>query len=201
MVRLTDVEIEWLRIHHPQMVYDEKRSVISGLFSIDHKYKGKAIKDSFQMEVRLYAMKSRGEYPCVYNSDGRIQKIAKRKKMRNEDLHIYGDNKLCLGLNARFEEYYPNGFNLQDFSQRLAEHLYWVAYYERYNKAPWPAELHGDDAIIEFLCENIGETLNQKAKIEELRKYYKLKFGRGIAKSKLARRLKDPSFIKVFIGK
>ena len=193
-------EIEWLRNNYPQMIYDEERSVIAGLFSINHKYNGINIKDCFNIEVRLYAMRNREEYPKVYNTDGRIQKIAKRKNMKIQDLHVYSDNSLCLGLPARFYEYYPEGFNLQFFFKHLSEHLYWVAYYERYNKSPWPAELHGDDAMIELLCENIDDTLQDKMKFEELRKLYKKKFGHGIAKSKLVRRLKEKSFISKFIG-
>lgn len=200
MVKLNKNEIEWLRNNYPQMIYNEERSVISGLFSINHNYKGVNIKDCFKIEVRLYAMRNREEYPKVYNTDGRIRKIAKRKNMKILDLHVYSDNSLCLGLPARFYEYYPEGFNLQSFFKHLSEHLYWVAYYERYNKSPWPAELHGDDAMIELLCENIDDTLHDKIKFEELRKLYKEKFGHGIAKSKLVRRLKEKSFISKFIG-
>lgn len=200
MVKLNKNEIEWLRNNYPQMIYDEERSVIAGLFSINHKYNGINIKDCFNIEVRLYAMRNREEYPKVYNTDGRIQKIAKRKNMKIQDLHVYSDNSLCLGLPARFYEYYPEGFNLQFFFKHLSEHLYWVVYYERYNKSPWPAELHGDDAMIELLCENIDDTLQDKMKFEELRKLYKKKFGHGIAKSKLVRRLKEKSFISKFIG-
>ena len=200
MVKLNKTEIEWLRNNYPQMVYNEKRSVITGLFFINHSYNGIIIKDCFNIEVRLYEMRSREEYPKVYNTDGRIQKIAKRKNIKIEDLHVYEDNSLCLGLPARFREYYPEGFTLQSFFKHLSEHLYWVAYYERYNKAPWPAELHGDDAMIELLCEDIDDTLRNKVKFEVLRKLYKKKFGHGIAKSKLARRLKEQSFITRFIG-
>ena len=200
MVKLNEQEIEWLLGNYSQMVYDKERSVISGLFSINHCYKGITIKESFKIEVRLYAMKDRNEYPVVYNPDSRILKIAKRKNIRNEDLHVYDNNRLCLGLPARFYEYYPNGFDLQTFFKHLSEHLFWVAYYERYNKAPWPAELHGDDAVIEFLCENIDATMHSKTKLEELRKIYKRKLGRGIAKSKLIRCLKEPLFVKKFIG-
>ena len=102
MVKLNKNEIEWLRNNYPQMIYDEERSVIAGLFSINHKYNGINIKDCFNIEVRLYAMRNREEYPKVYNTDGRIQKIAKRKNMKIQDLHVYSDNSLCLGLPARF---------------------------------------------------------------------------------------------------
>ena len=200
MVKLYDSEINWLRSNYPQIEYDEDKSVIAGFFSINHCYHNITIKDCFEIEVRLDEMKNRHEYPIVYNTDGRIQKIAKKKRMRNEDLHVYDNNCLCLGLPARFQEYYPEGFTLQVLFKRLSEHLYWVAYYDRYNKAPWPAERHGDSAMIELLCENLDETLHCKTKFEELRKLYKKKYKRGIAKSKLTRYLQDKLFIQNFIG-
>ena len=70
------------------MIYDEERSVIAGLISINHKYNGINIKDCFNIEVRLYAMRNREEYPKVYNTDGRIQKIAKRKNMKMKKLNM-----------------------------------------------------------------------------------------------------------------
>lgn len=181
MVKLNDKEIGWLRNNYPQMVYDEVRSVISGLFYINHCYNGITIKDRFKIEVRLYAMKDREEYPVVYNPDGRILKIAKRKNMKNEDLHVYTNNSLCLGLPARFYEYYPNGFDLQTFFKHLSEHLYWVAYYERYNKAPWPAELHGDNALIEYFIDQMD--------LDSLRMLHRERIGVGISKQKLRNHL------------
>lgn len=167
------------------MVYDEERSVIIGLFSINHSYKDVTIKDSFNIEIRLSVMKNREEYPDVYNTDGRIKKIAKRKNLKNEDLHVYADNRLCLGLPIRFYEYYPNGFNLQQLFIHLSEHLYWVAYYERYNTAPWPAELHGEDALVEYYFE--------VKDVDEIRSVYRKRFGIGISKQKIRNYLQSES--------
>lgn len=187
MVALTDAEIKWLLNNYPQMTYDEKRSAISGLFSINLRYNGITIKDSFAIKVDLYGMKSRDEYPTVYNTDKRILNIANRKRMKKEDLHIYNDGSLCLGLPERFYEYYPDGFTLDIFFRHLAEHLYWVAYYERYNKAPWNAELHGDDALVEYYIE--------KKDIDNLRRLHRAKFGIGISRHKLQNYLKSEFLI------
>lgn len=159
------------------MTYNEKRPVISGLFSINMRYNGITIKDSFAIKVNLYDMNSRDEYPTVYNTDKRILNIANRKRMKKEDLHIYSDSRLCLGLPERFYEYYPDGFALDLFFRHLAEHLYWVAYYERYNKAPWDAELHGDNALIEYYIE--------KKDIDNLRRLHRFRLGMGISRHKL----------------
>lgn len=177
MVRLRDDEIKWLKNNYPQLNYDEKRSVIAGLFSINHAFKNVTIRAGFEIEVQLWKMYDRNVYPLVYNTDGKINRIAKRKKMPSQDLHVYKNNMLCLGLPERFREYYPNGFELPTFFKHLEEHLYWVAYYERYNKAPWNAELHGDDALVDYYIENYD--------IENLRKLFKKKKGKGIAKQKL----------------
>lgn len=177
MVRLQEDEIKWLNNNFPQMSYDEKRSVITGLFSINHTFNDVTIKSIFDIEVQLWRMHDRNEYPYVYNTDGKIIRIAKMKKMLPQDLHIYKDNMLCLGLPERFQEYYPQGFKLSTFFKHLAEHLYWVAYYERYDKAPWSAELHGDDALIDYYIE--------KRDVENLRKLHKQKKGIGIVKQKM----------------
>lgn len=183
MVRLTEEEISWLHEVHPQLAYDRERSVINGSFSINRNYKGISIKDCFAIEVQLWRMRDRNEYPYVYNTDGRIKRIAKRKKKPCEDLHIYNDNHLCLGLNERFYEYYPEGFELPLFFRHLGEHLYWVAYYERYDSEPWPAEKHGVNAVIDYYIE--------KKDIDGLRKLYKIITKTGIAKQKLLNYLKS----------
>jgi len=65
MVRLREDEIDWLKGNCQQMVYDEKRSVIAGLFSINHTFNDVTIKDVFEIEVRLWMMSDRNEYPGV----------------------------------------------------------------------------------------------------------------------------------------
>lgn len=163
------------------MEYDMEKSVITGLFHINHSYKGVTIKASFQVEIRLVSMQNRNQYPVVINTDSKIKRIAKLKNLPCVDLHVYTDNRLCLGLPERFFDYYPSGFELELFFTHLIEHLYWVAYFERYDKAPWEAEAHGDAALAEYYIE--------RKDIENLRKVYKKILGKGIALSKLKRYL------------
>jgi hypothetical protein len=165
-----------------------------GPFSIDHKYGDlPRIKDTYKIRVNLLAMPNRNSYPLVYETDGRIKKIADRKKLPVYDLHVNLDNTLCLGLSERFHEYYPNGFTLDQFFENLGSHFYWVSYFDRYNKEPWKAELHGDDAKIEYYIE-IGN-------IAMLRKMHKEKTGLGIAKSKLQNYLKSDRLIRMLKNK
>ena len=73
---------------------------------------------------------------------------------------------IAYGLPERFSEYYPSGFELELFFTHLIEHLYWVAYFERYDKAPWEAEAHGDAAVAAYYIE--------KKDAVNLRKVYKM---------------------------
>lgn len=186
MVRLTEDEIRWLAEHCPSLKYDSARSIISGPFTINHRYPDKpVIKDCFEIEVPLYLMKARDEYPRVKDKDGKIAGIANRKKIPLYDLHLYSDMTFCLGIPERFKEYYPNGFTIEKFIEHLNSHLYWVAYYDRYNEAPWPAEEHGDRAKLEYYLETKD--------VDALRVFHKKILGKGIAKSKLKNILQSPS--------
>lgn len=194
MVRLTEDEENWLKNNYPKLSYDRERSVIYGPFSIYHCYKNKpSIKATFEIEVRLWLMKSRNEYPIVYNTDNKILKIAQRKCLLRDDLHIIYDDSLCLGLPEKFSEYFPRGFYIEDLFPILSSFFYWVAYYERYDEAPWVAERHGSDARIEYYIE--------KGDIETIRRIYKIKLGFGIAKSKLRNYLKSEALKNQLIKK
>ena len=193
MVQLTVEEQNWLKDNHPEMIYDAEELTISGPFRLDHSYKGKNIRGTFEIKIDIGKSPSRQEYPAVYNTDGRIQKIANKKKLPLADLHIYGDNSLCLGLPERFSEYYPEGLTIQKVFEHLSKHLYWVAYFDRYDEAPWAAEKHGDDAKLEY---RIEKAINQKD-IEQLRALHRECCGRGIAKQKLRNYLNDPRLIRV----
>lgn len=184
MVQLSEEEQNWLREHYPLLTYNRESSIIVGPFSINHAYDDKPkIKAAFQIEVHLWKMKSRWEYPFVYNTDDKIKKISLRKKVFHGDLHLNYDGTLCLGLPERFREHYPTGFTLQEMFTNLISFFYWVAYYERYDIGPWLAERHGDDARIEYFIE--------KQDVDNLRKLYKHKLGKGISKAKLRNHLLD----------
>ena len=187
MVQLTVEERNWLKDNHPEMIYDAEELTISGSFRLDNSYGGKNIRDTFEIKIDLRKSPSRQEYPVIYNTDGRIQKIASKKKRPLSDLHIYDDNSLCLGLPERFSEYYPEGLTIQEIFKRLSEHLYWVAYFDRYSEAPWAAEKHGDDAKRDYRVEKAIEGKD----IEQLRSLHRECYGRGIAMQKLRNYLND----------
>ena len=65
---------------------------------------------------------------------------------------------------------YPNGFDLKEFMKHIQEHLYWISYFERYDKPPWKAQAHGEDGYIELYHEDksfrpaVKEVLEKKHK-------------------------------------
>lgn len=185
------------------MVYDARDNIITGIVPFNlHYYDEPTIKDSYSIRIDLSRMNNRQELPLVYNPDGRIIRTAHRKHKEKGEFHINGDNTLCLMLPERFSSFYPNGFTIQEFMRHLCNHLYWVSYMELYDKEPWPAEKHGYAAIYDFFRneKNIDIIVGDKHLIEEIRFFYKKKFGKGIAKYKLKRLIKRvPSFLeKIF---
>lgn len=118
MVRLNEEEQNWLRDNYPMLTYDKEKSIIHGPFFINHRYESKPIiKATFEIEVRLWRMKNRNEYPIVYNPDNKIKKIAQRKQIFHGDLHINVDGTLCLGLPENFQSIIHMDFSYKVLSQ------------------------------------------------------------------------------------
>lgn len=154
MVELTDREQEWLKDYYPNLSYNKKRGIISGEVNFYLRYKNcPSIKDSYNIKIDLSQMHDRSDFPKVYNTDNRISKIAERKQKSKADLHLYMDNSLCMILTQKIKISYPFGFRINDFMRHLKEHLYWISYYERYDKEAWLPEKHGQAAVIDY---NLG---------------------------------------------
>lgn len=199
MVFLTDKEIDWLNVNFPRLTYDQISNSISGRIGIDmHYLDNPVIKDSYNVRIDMASMTTRNELPDVYNTDNRIINVAKKKGKPIADFHIDGNGKLCMMFPLKFSKFYPNGFEIAPFMTHLSSHLYWVSYYELYNKEPWRGEFHGNVAMLDYFSDpsNYDLILKNKQQLEMVRSYYKRMKGKGIALSKLRNLLKEPSFVK-----
>ena len=192
MVELTHSEQTWLKENYPELSYDSTNHILNGKVSFSAQYGDlPVIKDKYAIKVDFSQMKDRYDFPCVYNTDHRILDAAKRKRKPYIDFHIGIDGKLCMILSCKLQQVYPNGFNIQDFMNHLCNHLYWVSFYELYDKEPWPGEKHGDEAWFECVTDysNINLIVNDQKLLELFRKLFNKKYGRGIARNKLKNRL------------
>ena len=197
MVFLTDKEIDWLRVNFPRLTYDQISNSISGRIDIDmHYLDNPVIKDSYYVRIDMTVMTTRNKLPDVYNTDNRIINAAKKKGKSIADFHIDANGKLCMMFPLKFSKFYPKGFDIASFMAHLSSHLYWVSYYELYNKEPWRGELHGGAALLDYISDsnNYDTILNDKQQLEIIRHYYKRVKGKGIALSKLRNQLSNSQF-------
>ena len=141
MELLTDSEFNWLTKHHPGLTYIPSARMIAGRFKIHAQFNDMApIIDDYEILVKF---NWGNDFPTVYETGGKIKKMAKMLNLPLSELHVNSDETLCLIRPDKIRLHYPRGLNIKDFIKHLESHLYWVSYFFQYGKAPWKAEKHG----------------------------------------------------------
>lgn len=153
MVKLTMDEINWLKDNYPTLNYCILDSSIRGVFPICLKHRKTVIKDSFKIFIDLQNSE-RNTYPKVYSDDPKFRMLRLRSNLPREDVHINKDGSLCLGLPEKFWNYHPNGLTIMSLVNNLNSFFYWIAYYYRYQEAPWKCEPHGCAGRILYWLQN-----------------------------------------------
>ena len=150
---LSNNDIEFLRVQHPKLRYSLEDNSISGNLEFDLTYTknaNKSLKGSYSIYFKLETAEG-SVLPSVFETENKIVNIAKRKKIRNVDVHLFNINgELCIIHPLCVKVRYPNGFDLVTFLHHLQEHFYWVTYFDRYNVAPWAGQSHGDKCYVEL---------------------------------------------------
>lgn len=151
---MTISDLSYLNENYPGMSYVKSKNMISGILAFDLVYNEIRIRDKFHIEFELKPG-AESILPVVRETNNRILKIAKRKKIPTADLHLNSDmGELCLIIPPKEKERYPYGFELKEFLRHVEEHLYWVSFYERYEKPPWKEQAHGIRGYVELYDEN-----------------------------------------------
>lgn len=189
IIKLNNTQIEFLNREYPSLNYDLMKNAIYGIlpFNLQFGNDGEKIVDKYSIEIDLNNVSELG-IPNVKENANRIWNIALSKKKHPVDLHLNNANgEMCIIIPPKAKERYPNGFDLKILLEHLQEHLYWISYYEKHNKAPWKAyghnelgylqlyledkEKYKDDFKKYFHCETRPEL---RRKIKELKKTYKI---------------------------
>lgn len=188
--KLSESDVEFLTNEYSKLIYDSERNLIRGTISFDLKYEfaeEPAIQDSYDILIDLNSSKGFG-LPKIYEIKGRILEIAIKKGLSHHDLHLNSVNgEMCLIIAPKIKERYPNGFELKKFLEHTEEHLYWISYFEKYNKKPWKDQGHFEKGYVELYIENkekygkdVKEFFGNKPRnefrklIRDLRKKYKI---------------------------
>ena len=128
----------------PDLYYDAENNIVKGelSFSACYKNEGKKGKDKWMIfpcsdekdcfqgyyEVAIYLNNS---VPIVYETSKKIQKLAEKLGRPYADLHLYGDNRCCLGLGIN------TNLSLSTFIKNwVYPYFVWQSYFTKYNKVP-----------------------------------------------------------------
>ncbi len=169
-IELSDRDKALLRENYPGLRIIGSENVIRGILVFNLTYIEKTIKGKFNIEFYLSTVGNK-ILPIVRETNGEILKIAKRKNIDLKALHVNNEEgELCLIIPPKENKRYPSGFDLKEFLHHIEEHLYWVSFYDRFEKPPWKAQAHGDDGYIELYHEDksfrpdVIEVLQNRAK-------------------------------------
>lgn len=167
LTMLSDMERTWLRHNYPDLDYDPSQFTISGELAFRMHYSGNPVAgfvvnpdESFSSkggvllqdvyEIQIKHMNS-NLLPEVKEVGGRLIHSMSRWNLVNpQDLHMFMDGSLCLCPPTEFHTYFPHGFNIVDYFNRLlVPFFYYQSYFEKYGKEPWRGYSHGDLGILE----------------------------------------------------
>lgn len=172
-MKISNDEIQWLKVHFPNLQYDEKSQKIVGELDFCAAYDDKSqeviignladetdflIRDVFEVEICLGDLDMNG-WPKVYEVDKRYCEIAQKCNVDIIDLHINPkDNSCCLGIKS------PDNrtFRIETFFyERVIPFFYRLSYVEKFGinasrNDRWEEYSHGDEGIKEYFAEMIN---------------------------------------------
>ena len=172
-MKISDDEIQWLKVHFPNLQYDEKFQKIVGELDFCAAYDDKSqeviignladetdflIRDVYEVEICLDDLDMNG-WPKVYEVGKRHQEIAENRNSEIINLHINPeDNSCCLGIKS------PDNrtFRIKPFfHERVIPFLYRLSYVEKFgtdisSNDHWEEYSHGNDGIKEYFAEMIN---------------------------------------------
>ncbi|MGD0337609.1 MAG: hypothetical protein ABSB78_02350 [Bacteroidota bacterium] len=170
-MQLSGSDIEWIGRNYPGLIVsNDSRDHISGSLAFimyfdesnkqyiinpsDQSKSNKfRIQDEYQIEINFRSI-NRYSLPTARETAGRIDNIARSKKMDLRDLHINSDGDACLCFEFETAIHLPNGFNIPDyFYNLLIPFFYAQSYFEKYNEWPWGQYSHGDLGLFEWYYE------------------------------------------------
>ena len=203
---VTDEDRKWIEGHFPNLIFrDGSPLVLAGMLKFDMLYnsrdekyvinpgdgadlKGERIRDSYYVEIRFKTSEF-SSLPQVYECGGRVEKVARERKLKLIDLHVNGNGAVCLCLKMEEKKYLPNGFNLCDYFQNLVIPFFYAqSFFEKHNRWPWGEYSHEDLGYLEGY-----ESIDSKESVLECVKLLK-KYPRWAEYEKL---LKEKGKLKI----
>lgn len=158
MARLSNSDKVWLANSFPALVVVERPlySLVEGELQFKRAYNKIVITDSYTIRLQLYADNTK--LPRVTETTGRLKKVlAKHSEFKGElvELHIYPDERLCLGAPQDLRlNYLPNPEISLLFEKYMVPYFYSQAFFERNGSWPWRHLPHNSYGILTWYVEN-----------------------------------------------
>ena len=169
-MKITESDIEWLKLHFPNLQYDSEFQKIVGELDFCARYDLESdrlivhdnaadsrlsICDVFEIEVWLSTLDMNG-WPTVYEVGGRHLAIAKKWNVKIIDLHFYpADAMCCLGLKLGNNRH----LSIKVFLESLVvPFFYRLSYIEKHGLTAsqndlWGEYSHGNKGLREYRAE------------------------------------------------
>ncbi len=142
VIKYTTEELRKIQEYFPNLYYEKDEKKIKGELDFCAHYKdigydgiskwiiehcnrnrSDCIEDVYSIEIDL-------KKACVFETDGRIEKLAKSLGKKSLDLHLNADRSCCLGI-------LPPVNRLSKFViEWVYPYFVWQAYYEKYHSVP-----------------------------------------------------------------
>lgn len=151
-LKITDDDQKWLLKNYPRLSISQENGIdiISGAFDFSAVYEDYAIQDTYQIRIELQPS-SVSDLPTVIETEGRIDSIAKKRNIPIIDLHTNPDGTACLCLRLEESNYFPDGYSLPIFIEKLVKPFFYAQnYFENQNTWPWDTYSHGDLGWLEW---------------------------------------------------
>lgn len=170
-LELSESDKRWLQVAYPGLTKEENGLlIISGEFQfdaihtgeghVDHEideagsnHQGERISDAYEIRIEFQSSKH-SDLPKVYETGGRITKIAEDRNVDLGDLHINGDGTACLCIVLEETQYFPHGFSITTFINKLVIPFFYAqSYFEKFGNWPWKTYSHGFLGSLEWYLE------------------------------------------------
>ncbi len=164
MIEYTLEEFTEIQKYFPNLYYDEKENCIRGELNFSARYQKQSKKkgeDIWEIipcssgsdclrdcyEIKILLNDTQSEWPKVFETGGRIEKLAAEIGKPIIDLHIYpSNNSCCLGID------FNTNITLRKFVlNKVYPYFVWQAYFDKYRKIPPCGEYsHGGKGFAEY---------------------------------------------------
>jgi len=186
-IKLTTDDKYFLETNYPELKKFENK--IEGEVKFKREYKGVKIQDSYKILIALNLIDENTNLPRVFIIDAKIKEITEKLKIPQIDLHLIKNGEICLGMPPEVKKEFPFGFNVVVFMDLIEKHLFFISYFYKFGKPPWPEYAHGEKGLYQYYQEKPKEgfvLIKEKFKlptrqltrnkIRELQKKYKNDF-------------------------